>query len=473
MKIKTRFSPSPTGYLHIGSLRTALYNYLFAKKHNGVFLLRIEDTDKARTVDGAADALLDVLQQVGLNVDEGPYVQSERIDIYKTYVDKLLEQKNAYHCFCTKERLIKLRENQTLAKMPTKYDRKCCDLTNDEVNKKISENEGFVVRMKVPEGETSFKDDIRGVITISNSEIDDQVILKSDGFPTYHLAVVIDDHLMEVTHVIRGEEWISSVPKHVILYSWFGFDVPNFAHLPLILNEDKTKLSKRQGDVAVEDFLKDGYLPDALINFIALLGFNPKGDQEIYSMEELVKYFELTKINKGGAVFNREKLDWMNGKYISELSGADLSQLVESFLDENIDTKLLEKICEVEKGRLTRLDQITSKITTYTTRIDYLHSILVWKKSNREDSAMQLDNALTYIEGLSEKVFTDLDLIEDAIKGYINSNDLNNGNVLWPLRVSLSSAEKSSSPFELLWILGKNESIERINIAISKLKNGS
>ena len=346
MIIKTRFPPSPTGYLHIGSLRTALYNYLFAKKYGGIFLLRIEDTDRERYVEGAVESLIQTLDRVGLICDEGPvlvngvlsekgdygpYTQSNRLDTYQKYAHQLLEQGSAYRCFCSKERLEKLRSDQQLAKLPTKYDRACLRLDSTEVQHRLNNNEPFVIRLLIPEGETTFKDEIRGMITIQNSEIDDQILLKTDGFPTYHLAVVVDDHLMGVTHIIRGEEWISSVPKHVLLYHVLNFPLPSFAHLPLILNPDKSKLSKRQGDVAVEDYLKKGYLPEALINFVALLGFNPSGDREIYTVKELIESFDLTRVNKSGAVFDITKLNWMNKQYIRSLEPKRLMDLAEPF----------------------------------------------------------------------------------------------------------------------------------------------
>ena len=311
MNVHVRFPPSPTGFLHIGGLRTALYDYLYAKKHGGVFVLRIEDTDRERFVEGGTEALITIMGKMGLDYDEGPvlkkgklseigdhgpYIQSLRLDIYEKHAKELLDNGHAYYCFCSSDELKSVRKQQQMMKQPTKYNRHCLKLTEDEVKTKLELNEPHVLRMKIPEGETTFKDIIRGDITIQNTEIDDQVLMKSDGFPTYHLANVVDDHLMEITHVIRGEEWISSTPKHVILYDMFGWDLPEFAHLPLLLNADKSKLSKRQGDVAVEDFLDKGYLPEALLNFVSLLGYNPKGDQEIYTLDELVSLFDLSNL---------------------------------------------------------------------------------------------------------------------------------------------------------------------------------
>ncbi len=352
--------------------------------------------------------------------------------------------------------------------MPTKYDRTCCKLTDDEVKAKLEAGEPSVVRMKVPEGETTVIDAIRGNVTFNNAEVDDQVLLKSDGFPTYHLAVVVDDHLMNITHVIRGEEWLSSTPKHVILTNWFGFEMPMFAHLPLILNPDKSKLSKRQGDVAVEDFLQKGYLVDALKNFVALLGFNPRGDQEIYTEQELIDAFDLGKINKSGAVFDRDKLDWMNGQYIKNTPSEELSELVKPFLgDAEIEKGLLTKICEVEKQRMTVLSDITENLEMYLQDPTVGSDVITWKKSDAQDAKTQLEAVKGVIESMDEKTLASAELIEEGVKRYIVDNDLKNGNVLWPMRVALSGRERSPGPFELVWVLGREVAIARIERAIN------
>ncbi len=483
MNVKTRMAPSPTGYLHVGSLRTALYSYLFAKKHKGTFLLRIEDTDRTRFVEGAMEGLLTIFNAVGLPYDEGPaledgkvidkgengpYIQSQRTDIYREHAQKLLDSKHAYHCFCTKERLDEVRQRQQAAKLPTKYDRTCLKLSDEEVKQKLDAGEEHVLRLKIPEGETVFEDAIRGTIKIPSTEIDDQVLMKSDGFPTYHLAVVVDDHLMKVTHIIRGEEWISSVPKHILLYEAFDFPRPVYAHLPLILNPDKSKLSKRQGDVAVEDYLKKGYLPEALINFVALLGFNPSGDQEIYTVDELISGFDLSKINKSGAVFDVTKLDWMNGQYIKVADNSRLAKMLEGKGIEIENEKLL-KIIEVEKQRLNVVFDLVEKVAMYQNDPTYEEGILVWKKSDAEDALAQLTALKELLTKAPDQTFETIELIEGAVKEYISSSDLQNGNVLWPLRVALSGSKKSPSPFELLWIFGKEEALKRIQSAINTL----
>lgn len=487
---RVRFPPSPTGYLHIGGLRTALYNFLFARHHNGVFILRVEDTDRSRYVPGAVESLLTTLKKMGLSPDEGPelenglivqkgdfgpYIQSERLALYQEHAQVLLEKGSAYYCFCSEERLSSLRSQQELAKLPTKYDRRCLQLSPDEIKQKHSASEPFVIRLRVPDGETSFADMIRGRITIQNSEVDDQVLQKSDGFPTYHLANIVDDHLMNITHVIRGDEWLSSVPKHVILYRAFGWEAPQFAHLPLILNPDRSKLSKRQGDVAVEDYLVKGYLPEALNNFVALLGCNPKADQEIYSMQELIDLFDLTKVNKSPAIFMRDKLDWMNGQYIRRKSASELARLVEPFLKQaevEVPGAMLEKICEVERERLVLLSDIVEKAQSYLALPEYPASMLVWKKSTNEDALAQLQALLPLISGFSEETWGSVALCERALLEYIGSNGLQNGNVLWPLRVALSGASASPSPFELLWVLGREEAVKRVRYAIEHLSAG-
>jgi nondiscriminating glutamyl-tRNA synthetase len=484
MTVKTRFAPSPTGYLHIGGLRTALYNYLLAQKEQGTFLLRIEDTDRARYIEGATESMIAILNNLGLTPnegaaledktiiskgDKGPYVQSERLEIYSEHIQKLLDQKKAYYCFCTKERLGEIRKQQEIAKLQPKYDRHCCNLTDEEIKTRLDAGEPHVVRLRIPDGKTTFQDAVRGPITISNSEVDDQVIQKSDGFPTYHLAVVVDDHLMGVTHVIRGEEWISSVPKHVILYEAFGWELPVFAHLPLILNPDRSKLSKRQGDVAVENYLAKGYLPEALLNFVALCGFNPRGDQEIYTLQELIDGFDLSKINKGGAIFDRNKLDWMNGQYVKAMKNETLANAVRPFLESEIDELLLVKVCGVEKERLTTLTELEERLPMYLAQPDYNTEILVWKKTDKPDAIQQLTDVKTFLAELSEENWKESTLIEEAVKRYISDNDKQNGNVLWPLRVALSGSERSPSPFELLWVFQKEESLSRLQKALTNL----
>lgn len=485
MSVRTRFAPSPTGFLHVGGLRTALYNYLLARQQSGTYILRIEDTDRERLVPGAVESLLRMFERVDLLPDEGPkliggtvtqigdvgpYVQSERLPIYAEHAKQLLDAGTAYVCFCSSERLDGLRRQQEIAKLSTKYDRHCAGLPEEEILRRLAAGESHVLRLRVPEGETSFEDVIRGTITIDNSEVDDQVLIKSDGFPTYHMAVVVDDHLMKITHVIRGEEWISSTPKHVMLYRRFGWDAPLFAHLPLLLNPDKSKMSKRQGDVAVEDYLAKGYLPEALVNFVALLGFNPKADQEIYTIEELIQLFDLSKVNSSGAVFDQAKLNWMNGQYIMKKTAEELVALVRPFLDaagKPIDAPSLEKICSIEKTRMERLTDIVEIVDAYVAMPAFDPAILVWKKADAADSRANLVGVRDHLSTVDESVWTEIAMVEASIKAYIEGKGLSNGNVLWPTRVALSGRAASPSPFELAWALGKDETLRRLDAAIA------
>jgi len=338
--IRTRFAPSPTGFVHVGSLRTALYNYLFARHHHGKFILRVEDTDQARFTEGAVENLLTTLSWCSLDYDEGPgkegkadsYYQSMRTAIYRKYASQLVAENNAYFCFCTEERLKTMRDEQIRHKETAKYDGFCRQIPAAEAAAR-SASEKHVIRLKVPRsGSITINDIVRGQVEFQNEMIDDQVLIKSDGFPTYHLANVVDDHLMEISHVIRGEEWLISTPKHLLLYQYLGWDPPLFAHLPLLLNPDRSKLSKRQGDVAVEDYRAKGYLPQALINFVALLGWNRGDDQEIFTLDQLIADFSLERVSKSGAVFNQDKLKWMNGLYIRNLTVEQIIEKAKPFL---------------------------------------------------------------------------------------------------------------------------------------------
>lgn len=327
--IRTRFAPSPTGYLHVGGLRAALYNYLFARHEGGTFLLRIEDTDQARLVEGALENIVGTLRWAGIDYDEGPmkegdcgpYVQSQRVELYIRHANELIANGHAYHCFCTSARLEELRAKQVAEKLPPRYDRRCRSLTAEQVRTNLAAETPHVVRQKIPlTGDMIVHDLVRGDVHFQYRTLDDHVLVKSDGFPTYHLANIVDDHHMRISHVIRGEEWLPSTPRHVLLYQAFGWEPPVFAHLPLLLNPDRTKLSKRQGDVAAESYRDKGYLPEALINFIALLGWNPGTEQEIFSLQEMIQLFSIEHVHKAGAVFDVEKLRWMNAQYIKSQS---------------------------------------------------------------------------------------------------------------------------------------------------------
>ncbi len=347
--VRVRFAPSPTGYLHIGGLRTALYDYLYAKQLGGNYILRIEDTDRNRFVDDAMKNLIESLTWAGVVHDEGvflneageivqkgeygPYIQSERLEIYKEHLDRLIESGHAYPCFCSKERLETVREQQRASNEMMKYDGHCRSLSKEEIDARMAAGEEYVVRLRMPENvDIAFDDTIRGHVSINSDDVDDQVLMKSDGFPTYHLAAVVDDHLMEITHVVRGEEWLVSTPKHIYLNECFGWEAPQYVHLPTVLNKEKKKLSKRHGDVAVGDFKKKGYTKEGLINYLALVGWSPEGDQEIFSMEELIAAFDFARVSKAGGVFDVDKLNWVNAQHIRKMSVSELTDLCAPYL---------------------------------------------------------------------------------------------------------------------------------------------
>ncbi|MCK5475915.1 MAG: glutamate--tRNA ligase [Candidatus Pacebacteria bacterium] len=504
-KIRTRFAPSPTGYLHVGSLRTALYAYLFAKHNDGDFILRIEDTDRSRYVEGSIENLVKILDSMGLEYSEGvfadkddnivqkgdfgPYMQSERLNIYKKYIDELIENDHAYYCFCSQDRLDEMRKEQQSQKVAPMYDRKCRGLDKKEIQKLLNEKTSFVVRQKVPkDGFTEFNDLVYGKIKIANKIIDDQVIMKSDGFPTYHLANVVDDHLMEISHIIRGEEWLPSTPKHILLYKAFGWEAPEFAHLPLLLNPDKSKLSKRQGDVAVEDFLYQGYLSEALLNFVLLLGWNPKTEEEIFSFKEMIKRFDLSGVNKAGSIFNTEKLDWINGMYIREMDLSKLTKLCIPYLTETrlieeiqnskfkiqnsnkvVDFEYLKKVVALEQERMKKLSEIGGSVKfIFSDKLEYEKDLLVWKKMTVEKAKNNLELTYQKLEDLDEKDFQ-AEKLQEVLNDLAIKNDIKRGEILWPLRVALTGLKGSPSPFEIGEVLGKEKVLERVKFGIKKM----
>lgn len=485
MTVRTRLAPSPTGFIHIGTLRTALWDYFLARQHGGQFIIRVEDTDQERSVDGALESLLGTFSTLGIAHDEGPflqsdgsvhevgacgpYVQSARLPLYRRYADELLNKGFAYVCFCSSEDLDAMRAQQQAAKQNPKYDRRCLKIGAEEAARRVASGESHVIRMKVPEGKSEFVDAIRGHIAFNNADVDDQVLMKSDGFPTYHLAVVVDDHFMNISHVLRGEEWLPSMPKQIILHRMLGFEMPVYAHVPLLLNPDKTKLSKRKGDVSVESYLAKGYLPDALLNFIATLGFNPTSDREIFTMDELIASFDLSRVNKSGAVVNMEKLDWMNHQYLMKLSDDALLEAARPFLHTEGDADVIRRAMLVERMRVNRLDEFAAHIAPYVTQPEYPADLLVWKKADAVDAKKSLEGVRLLISDLPDAALVTPELIDAAIREYITGNGLQNGNVLWPLRVALSGQEKSASPFELVWALGKERAVQRIDIALEKL----
>ncbi len=502
--VRVRFAPSPTGYLHIGGLRTALYNELFALHNGGQFILRIEDTDRTRYVEGAIESLLRSLERCGIRpvegpyLDEqgklaergtcGPYVQSKRLHLYKEQADLLVKRGHAYYCFCTAERLEQVKQGQAAAKLPIMYDKHCRMHTPEEAQAQLDKGMPHVIRMKMPaEGTTVFNDSIRGHVEFENALIDDQVLMKSDGFPTYHLANVVDDHLMGITHVIRAEEWLPSTPKHIALYKAFGWAPPQFAHVPLLLNPDRSKLSKRQGDVAVEDYLDKGYLPEALVNFVALMGWNPRADRDLYTKDEFIREFDIGKVNKAGAVFNREKLDWFNKEYLRALSASALAQAARPFylkqevLREDggklsavkgglaVGMDLLEKAVTLEQRRATTLAELPESTRFVFEEIAVSAAMLVWKKSTAEVAKDRLLGLRAFVVGAGESQFADAKALEQATVAHIAEKGWTNGESLWPFRVALSGREMSPGPFECAWAIGKERTLARLDAAIASL----
>lgn len=477
--VRVRFAPSPTGFVHVGSLRTALYNFLFARHHGGVHILRVEDTDRTRYVEGAVENLLRTMEWVGITFDEGPmqggeygpYTQSERTDIYRTYADELIKKEKAYSCFCTAERLDEVRKQMQASGLPPMYDRHCRNLTEEEVEVKKEAGIPHVVRLRIPLGETvTFNDLVRGDVSFDSKTIDDQVLLKSDGFPTYHLANVIDDYMMKITHVIRGEEWLSSTPKHVLLYRAFGWEdsMPKFAHLPLLLNPDRSKLSKRQGDVAVEDFREKGYLPDALINFVALLGWNPSATEEIYSMDELIKAFDLGKVNKAGAVFGKEKLDWTNAEYIRKKSIDELLVLVKPIAKDRgieVSDEYLKKVIRLmqERSRSTYdFIDFASYFFKAPTEFDEKSKAKNWTAEAKERMAEILEQFKSLTEW-------NHDSLEAVIRTYAEAKTISAGKLIHPLRLAISGVGMGPGLFELLEVIGKDEVCQRMEYALANL----
>ncbi|MCD4796827.1 MAG: glutamate--tRNA ligase [Candidatus Cloacimonetes bacterium] len=470
-EIRVRFAPSPTGYLHVGSLRTALYNYLYARKVKGKFILRIEDTDQARYVEGAVENLIETLNQVGLEYDEGPdiggnygpYFQSQRTEIYGKYADELIEKDAAYFCFCTSEDLEIMREEQIAKGEDTRYDGRCRKLSKEQVQENLDQGKPYVIRAKIPkEGEIVFFDIVREKVSIMWETVDDQVLIKSDGFPTYHLANVIDDHLMKITHVIRGEEWLSSVPKHLFLYNAFGWKPPKMCHLPLLLNPDKSKLSKRQGDVAVEDFLKKGYLPEALLNFVALLGWHSKSDKELYSLEELEKEFSLKRINKSGSVFDIEKLNWMNGHYLRELESGYVAIKARPFFikagfDINDNEKYL-KIIEVVRNRISTLSEITKVAAPFYETIKYSEEDK--QIINNENSQRLFSFWLKNIQVLD--IITE-ENINRLLKQSTDELGIKGKDLYFPLRLALFGSVHGPELPVIFDVLGKEEVLGRLS----------
>jgi len=478
--IRVRFAPSPTGFLHVGGLRTALYNYLFARQNGGTFVLRIEDTDRSRFVEGAAEKLIDTLQWSGLSYDEGPqrggthgpYVQSERRAIYVQHVDVLLREGHAYRCFCSAERLDAMRKEQERQKLSPKYDRLCLRLSPQAIEDNINRGLQFVVRMKVPTGEVvQFRDAIREDVEFQSDTIDDQVLLKSDGFPTYHLANVVDDHLMNISHVIRGEEWLSSTPKHILLYRYFGWEVPAFAHLPLLLNPDRSKLSKRQGDVAVEEYRAKGYLREALVNFVALLGWNPGDERELFMLDDLVHEFSLDRVGKAGAIFNVEKLNWMNCEHLRRKPDRELVAMMREelsksrFAEKHFSDEYLAQVVRAMRERVGFISDFVEKGVYFFEAPDH-YDPDVAKKRWTQETPEELTRLADEFSMLQDPTTADY---ESTLHNIAGSLGVGNAKLIHPLRLAVSGVGGGPGVFELLTILGKDESVRRIRTAVNRL----
>ncbi len=474
--IRTRMAPSPTGEIHVGSMATLLKNYAFAKKYGGQFILRIEDTDKEREVAGGVTAIQEIIRRYGLDWDEGPgkggpygpYIQSDRLEIYQKEVQSLIEKGEAYYCFCSKERLAQVKEQQMASKQPPHYDRHCRHLDLAEAKQRVEKGESYVIRLKVPEGEEiTFTDLLRGEITFHSDLIDDQVLLKSDGYPTYHLAVVIDDRLMKITHIMRGEEWISSTPKHVLLYKAFGWDVPVFAHIPVFLNPDgKGKMSKRKGVVSAASFLDRGYLPEAMLNFFMILGWAKKDQEEVISLDEYIREFEPSDLSSNSVAFDLQKLNWLNGVYIRKLSPEQLQEKIMPFVPADFPKEKLSQVLPLIQERLVTLGDFTELTKFFYAPISYEANLLL-KKSSVEGVTEQLEQVVALIESSKE---WSVESLETGIRKLQEKNDWHKGQFFMMLRIA-TTGEKATPPlFETMEVLGRDLLLSRLDEALAKIK---
>jgi len=484
--VRVRFAPSPTGYPHVGNIRTALFNWLFARHSGGKFIVRIEDTDVARKVDDALEAILEGLKWLGLDWDEGPevegdygpYFQSQRLSLYREAAERLIRQGDAYYCYCSPQRLKEMREEQAKRKQPPGYDRRCRNLSEAERAQKESEGITPVVRFKTPlEGSTRFNDLIWGEVVFDHSTIDDLVLLKSDGYPTYHLANVVDDHLMEISHVLRAEEWLSSTPRHLLMYHALGFEPPQFAHLPMILGNDRAKLSKRHGSVSITEYREQGYLPETMLNFLTLLGWSLDDKTEIFSRIELTASFSLERISRTGAIFNQEKLNWMNGAYIRSLSPDDFTRRALPFLEKGLPDKVrrplsmdyVRKVMPLVQERARTLAEIPELTEFFfTDELDYEPGLLIVKKMDRESSIQALVAVRNRIEHL--QTFDTMSL-ETAVRPLADEMGLKTGQLFGTLRVATTGRMVAPPLFETMAALGKERSMERVSAALSKLRS--
>ena len=471
MTVRTRIAPSPTGIAHLGTAYMAMRNLAIAKQGNGKFLIRIEDTDRERYVEGAVDVIFDAMNWLGYPNDEGPnvggphapYTQSERLPIYQEYVQKLLDNGKAYYCFCTKERLEQVRAEALAKKQLPRYDRHCRHLSKEEVKAQLDSGIPKVIRLAVPEtGVTVCQDVVRGAVEFENAGIDDQVLLKSDGYPTYHLGVVVDDHLMEVTHIIRGEEWLSSSPKHVLIYQAFGWELPVFAHLPLIRNKDHSKMSKRKNDVSILSHRDKGYLPEAINNLLALMGWSHPDKKEMFSLDEFLKLFTLERITLTAPVYDIEKLNWLNGMYIREMDDAELTKRLAPFIPSDCPSDVVPQILPLIKERLVTLKDF-EELTTFFYRGIAVDQILLTKKSSPEEVNAQLVATKSSLEGLDKEVWTH-ENIEQKVRSLAEANGWKPGQYFMMLRLAVTGKTATPPLFETMEVLGREKCLLRLRV---------
>lgn len=483
--VRVRFAPSPTGYLHIGGLRTALFNYLYARHTDGTMILRIEDTDRTRFVEGALENLLKALEWSGVEIDEGvmldsdgkvtekgeygPYIQSDRVEagIYDEYIEKLIEDDKAYYCFCSQERIDEVRDRQKADGLTPKYDGLCRSIPLEEARERVANGEEHTVRLKLPQDrDISFEDRIKGKITFNTNDMDDQVLIKRDGFPTYHFAVVVDDHLMKITHVVRGDEWISSTPKHVYLYEAFGWDAPEYIHLPTVLNENHKKYSKRNGDGMVEDFIEEGYTPEGLINFLSLLGWSPDSEEEIFTMEELQNQFDFDRVNKTGAVFDKRKLDWVNGHYVREMSPEDLGQAIKPYMekagliDDSYSDENLNLLAQTWQSAINKFSDAPELARNY-----FLDEIdMEWDEEAKEALANEEARTLvdTFLAKLDEIDEVDEEFATTIMKTIQKETGIKGKNLWFPVRAAVTGSVHGPELNNVFMLMGKDKLTKRL-----------
>lgn len=480
-KVRTRFAPSPTGYMHIGNLRTALFEYLIAKHDGGDFLLRIEDTDQGRKVDGAVDVIYDTLKEVGLNWDEGPdiggnygpYVQSERLGMYEGYARQLIDSGHAHYCFCSEEEIEAQRKEADALGISFKFEDPCKHMSAQEVQDKLDAGTPYVIRQTISNvGETSFDDEVYGHIEFDGDLLDEQILIKSDGFPTYNFANIIDDHTMNITHVVRGNEYLSSTPKYNLLYDAYGWQRPVYVHVPPVMKDENHKLSKRNGDASFQDLVAKGYLPEAIINYIALLGWSPETEQEIYILEELIEHFDVSRISRSPAIFDIDKLTWMNGVYLRNQSEAQYFETVKPYLEQAVHGPYdLKEIARIIQPRIDVLSQIPESVDFFDALPDYDPAMYTHKKmkTNPEIALKSLKAARQALDALED--WSSEEAVHEVLLGLPKEMGMKNGQVLWPVRTAVTGKQFTpGGAIEITHILGKEEALRRIDQGIEKLE---